>query len=161
MLLLMKKTLLGLGLLTLNILPVASAASVGGHVGTSAGIHYQTDLTADSAVRYGLNLDAVKLFRDGSVGLGGEVAYLRNASGANFGGLNPYYGFGLGVGASLGAYTGISAYPHVLAGLSYNVTGPLSVFVEGNAGLGVGISNAGAGVKPQAGIRVGLNYRIR
>ncbi|WP_084051020.1 hypothetical protein [Deinococcus hopiensis] len=157
----MKKTLLGLGLLTLTTFPVAAADSVGGHIGTSAGIHYQSDVSADSAVRYGLNLDAVNLFRGGSVGLGGEVAYLRNAGGDNFGGLNPYYGFGLGIGVSLGAYTGITAYPHALAGLSYNVTGPLSVFVEGNAGVNVGFSNAGSGIAPRVGVRIGLNYRLR
>lgn len=154
----MKKTLLGL--LALSAVSAAAADSVGGHIGTTAGVHYQTDLTADSAVRYGLNLNAINLFRGGSVGLGGEVVYLRNI-GQSFGPLSPYYGFGLGIGASVGSYTGVSAYPHVLGGLSYNVAGPISVFVEGNVGPTVAISNAGSGIGLGAGVRVGANYRIR
>ncbi|GAA5534652.1 hypothetical protein E5F05_18620 [Deinococcus metallilatus] len=155
----MKKTLLGL--LALTAVSSAAADSVGGHIGTTAGLHYQTDLTANSAVRYGLNLNALNLFRGGSVGLGGEVAYLRNAGSQNFGGLNPYYGFGLGVGASVGSYTGVSAYPHVLGGLGYNVAGPVSIFVEGNVGPTIAISNGGSGIGLGAGVRLGLNYQIR
>ncbi|WP_034386685.1 hypothetical protein [Deinococcus sp. YIM 77859] len=154
----MKKTLLGL--LALSAVSSAAADAVGGYIGTDAGIYYRSELTADAAVRYGLNLSALNLFRGGSLALGGEVAYLRNASNQNFGGLNPYYGFGLGVNASLGSVTGVSAYPHVLGGLAYNVGGPLGVFVEGNIGPAIALSNAGSGIGLGAGVRLGVNYQL-
>lgn len=149
-----------LGLLALMGVSSAAADAVGGHIGTTAGVHYQTDLSAGAAVRYGLNLNAINLFRGGSVSLGGEVAYLRSAGTQDFGPLNPYYGFGLGLGASVGALTGVSAYPHVLGGLAYNVTGPVSVFVEGNIGPAIALSNVGSGLGLGAGVRLGLNYQL-
>lgn len=156
----MKKTLFGL--LALGAVSSAGADSVGGHIGTTSGVHYQTDLTADSAVRYGLNLSSTRLFR-GEFGVGGEVAYLREASGQNFGGLTPYYGFGLGVGAAVGSRIGVSAYPHVLGGLNYAVAGgPFSVFVEGNVGPTISVATSGSGIDLlNGGVRLGLNYEFR
>lgn len=154
----MKKTLLGL--LALGAISSAGADAVGGHIGSTTGVHYQNDLTADSAVRYGLNLSTTGLFR-GVFSLGGEVAYLRDATNQDLGGLTPYYGFGLGAGAAVGAQLGVSAYPHVIGGLSYNVAGPFSVFAEGNAGAVIGVSTAGAGIGFGGGVRLGLNYELR
>lgn len=154
----MKKTLFGL--LALGAVSSAGADAVGGYIGTDAGLFYQSDLTATSAVRYGLNLNAVNLFRGGSLGLGGEVAYLNDLSGQNLGGLNPYYGFGLGADVSLGGVTSVSVYPHALAGLRYDVAGPFSVFVEGNAGARVAVGNVGTGVRLGVGARIGLNYQL-
>lgn len=153
----MKKTLLGL--LALGAVSSAGADSFGGHIGTTTGLHYQTDLTANSAVRYGLNLSTTGLFA-GAFRVGGEVAYLQNASGQSFGGLTPYYGFGLGAGAAVGSVLGVSAYPHVLGGLRYNVSQPLSVFVEGNVGATIGISTGGSGIRLGSGVRLGLDYRF-
>lgn len=154
----MKKTFLGL--LALGAVSSAGADSFGGHIGTTAGVHYQTDLTADSAVRYGLNLSATRLFR-GEFGVGGEVAYLRDATGQDLGGLTPYYGFGLGVGAAVGSRIGVSAYPHVLGGLNYTVAGPFSVFVEGNVGPTIAVATSGTGIGFGGGVRLGLNYELR
>lgn len=161
MLLNMKKTLLGL--LALGAVTTASTAaadSVGGYVGTDAGVYYRSDLTGDSAVRYGLNLSALSLFRGGVVSLGGEVAYTRNLADVG-GGLTPYYGFGLGLGATLGSVVGVSAYPHVLGGVSYNLTGPLSVFGEASVGPAIGLSTAGSGFGIGYSARIGLNYNLR
>ena len=157
----MKKTLLGLlALGAVAAAPTAAAESVGGYVGTDAGVYYRSDLTADSAVRYGLNLSALKLFRNGVLSVGGEVAYTRNLADVG-GGLTPYYGFGLGLGASLGAVVGVAAYPHVLGGVSYNIAGPLSVFGEASVGPAIGISTAGSGIDLGYGARIGLNYNLR
>ncbi|WP_034352561.1 hypothetical protein [Deinococcus phoenicis] len=147
-----------LGLMALTAVSSASAASVGGYAGTDAGLYYQTDLSGTSAMRYSIN--ALNLFSGGSIGVGGEVAYLNNISGQSLGGLAPYYGLGLGAGVSLGSSTGVSLYPHGLLGLRYNVAGPFSVFAEGNAGVRVGIGTGG-GVRVGAGARIGLDYRIR
>ncbi|WP_407569673.1 hypothetical protein [Deinococcus altitudinis] len=137
----------------------------GGSIGSGATIHYQTDLSAASAVRYGLNLSFVGLSSNGLT-LGGGVDYLNDVStgGQSFGGLSPYYGFGLDAGVGLGSITSIVLYPHVLGGLSYNVTAPLSVFGEVNAGPAIGFATAGGssstGVSFGYGARIGLNYRL-
>ncbi|UBV42405.1 hypothetical protein LAJ19_12350 [Deinococcus taeanensis] len=159
----MKKMLLGL--ITLTALTGASAATyIGGSVGSGATIHYQTDLTGASALRYGLNLDATNFnFSRNNVSIGGSVDYLGDfvGTGSALGGLTPYYGLGLGAGVVLGEGGGVSVYPHGTLGLRYNVTDPLSFFVEGNVGprITVGGTNA-SNVTLGSGVRVGLTYRL-
>ena len=155
---LMKKTLLALTTLTLSASSALADTYIGGSIGSGLTVHYQSDLSAGSAIRYGLNLDAVS-FNFNTLSLGGTVDYLNDFSGQNLGGLSPYYGFGLGAGVSLGSVTGVSVYPHVLGGLSFNVTAPLSVFAELNAGPYISIgtnTDVGFGY----GARIGLNYRL-
>lgn len=159
----MKKTILGL--LAITAVSSASAASyVGGSVGSGATLHYQTDLTSSSAMRYGLNLDATNFnFNRDNVSIGGSVDYLGDfvGTGSALGGLTPYYGLGLGAGVVLGTGGGVSVYPHGTLGLRYNVTDPLSVFVEGNIGprITVGGTNA-SNTRLGSGARIGLNYRL-
>lgn len=156
----MKKALLGL--LALSAVSTAAADSVGGYLGTGAGVYYRNDLTATSSVRYALNLNAVNLFRGGSLGLGGDVAYLSAIqSGAALAGFNPYYGLGLGADVSLGSNNAVSVYPHALAGLEYQVTTPLSVFVEGSVGPSLALADGGIGLGFGFGARVGVNYNFR
>lgn len=156
----MKKALLGL--LALSAVSTAAADSVGGYVGTGAGVYYRQDLTTTSSVRYALNLNAVNLFRGGSLGLGGDVAYLNAIqSGAALAGFNPYYGLGLGADVSLGSSNEVSVYPHVLAGLEYQVTTPVSVFVEGSVGPYLGLADGGLNLGVGFGARVGVNYTFR
>ncbi|WP_424950942.1 hypothetical protein [Deinococcus sp.] len=131
----------------------------GGSIGSGLTLHYQSDLDATSAIRYGLNLSALG-FNFNTLSLGGGVDYLANISGQNLGGLNPYYGFGLDAGVALGGTTGVSVYPHVLGGLSYNVTAPLGVFAELNAGPSIAIGGSGTGIGFGYGARIGLNYRL-
>ena len=157
----MKKTVLGL--LAITAVSSASAASyVGGSVGSGATLHYQTDLTGSSAMRYGLNLDATN-FQFNNLAIGGSVDYLGDfvGTGSALGGLTPYYGLGLGAGVVLGNSGGVSLYPHGTLGLRYNVTDPLSFFVEGNVGprITVGGTNA-SNTRLGAGARIGLNYRL-
>ena len=157
----MKKTILGL--LAITAVSSASAASyVGGSVGSGATLHYQTDLTGSSAMRYGLNLDATN-FNFNNLAVGGSVDYLGDfvGTGSALGGLTPYYGLGLGAGVVLGEGGGVSVYPHGTLGLRYNVTDPLSIFVEGNVGprISVGGTNA-SNVSVGSGARIGLNYRL-
>ncbi len=156
----MKKTLLGFTALALASASMASAAnSVGGSVGSGLSIHYKSDLTDTSAVRYGLNLDALN-FNFGQISVGGTVDYLNDLSAQNFGGLSPYYGFGLGAGVGLGSFTGVLIYPHVLAGLRYNIVGgPLSVFGEVNAGVGISVGSSTT-VGLGTGVRIGLDYQL-
>ncbi|MCD0160358.1 MULTISPECIES: hypothetical protein [unclassified Deinococcus] len=159
----MKKTILGL--LAITAVSSASAASyVGGSVGSGATLHYQTDLTGSSAMRYGLNLDATNFnFNRDNVSVGGSVDYLGDfvGTGSALGGLTPYYGLGLGAGVVLGQGGGVSVYPHGTLGLRYNVTDPLSFFVEGNVGprITVGGPNA-SNTRLGSGARIGLNYRL-
>lgn len=155
----MKKAILGL--LALTAVSTASAADyVGVSVGSGASIHYQRDLNSTSAMRYSLNLDAVG-FSFNTLSLGGSVDYLADIPGAGgMGGFVPYYGLGLGAGVALGGVTGVSVYPHGTLGLSYQVTDPLSVFVEGNAGPAVTVSTGGTGIGFGFGARVGLNYML-
>ncbi|BBN93417.1 hypothetical protein DEIGR_103099 [Deinococcus grandis] len=163
MLRVMKTTLLGL--MTLTALSGASAATyIGGSVGSGATIHYQTDLTGASAMRYGLNLDATNFdFSRDNVSVGGSIDYLGDfvGTGSALGGLTPYYGLGLGAGVVLGQGGGVSVYPHGTLGLRYNVTDPLSFFVEGNIGprITVGGTNA-SNTRLGSGARIGLNYRL-
>lgn len=160
MLILMKTTLLGL--LALTAVSTASAASyVGGSVGSGLTLHYQNDLTASSAMRYGLNLDATN-FNFKNLSIGGSVDYLGDFStDTTLGGFTPYYGLGLGAGVVLGNGGGFSVYPHGTLGLRYNITDPLSLFVEGNVGPVVSVGGAAAAsVSVGAGARIGLNYRL-
>ncbi|MBZ9750574.1 hypothetical protein GO986_12920 [Deinococcus sp. HMF7620] len=157
----MKKTLLGLLALT-AVSTAAAATSVGGSVGSGASLHLQNDLTPSSAIRYGLNLTATG-FNFNRLSVGGSVDYLADfgPSDASLGGLSPYYGFGLGAGLYLGTGGGIVLYPHGTLGLRYNVTDPLSVFVEGDLGPAVyvgGVSSSAVGFGGTA--RIGLNYRL-
>ena len=155
----MKKMLIGLTTLALAASTASAAGYIGGSIGSGFTVHYQSDLNASSAVRYGLNLSAVG-FNFNTLTIGGGVDYLSSFSGRNFGGLDPYYGFGLDAGIGLGSYTGVSIYPHVLAGLSYNVSAPLSVFGELNAGPSITVASAGTGIGFGYGARIGLNYRL-
>ena len=156
----MKKMLLPLTALALAASSASAANSLGGSIGSGFTVHYQSDLDANSVVRYGVNLDAVG-FNFNSLTLGGTVDYLTNANlgTLNTGGLTPYYGFGLGAGVSLGSVTGVSLYPHALAGLRYNVTAPLSVFAELNAGPNIYVGG-GTGISLGYGARLGLNYQL-
>lgn len=158
----MKKALFGL--LALSAVSTAAADSVGGYLGTGAGVYYRQDLTVNSSVRYALNLNAVNLFRGGSLALGGDVAYLGQIrTGASLAGFNPYYGLGLGAEVSLGSTTGLAVYPHGLLGLEYQITTPLSVFVEGSVGpyLSLGTSGGLGFDLLGFGARVGVNYTFR
>ncbi len=157
---LMKKTLLALTALTLSASSALADNYVGGSIGSGLTVHYQSDLSAGSAIRYGLNLSALG-FNFSQLSVGGGVDYLNSfsAGSANLGGLNPYYGFGLDAGVALGGVTGVSVYPHVLGGLSYSVTAPLSVFVELNAGPNISIGT-NTNVSFGYGARLGLNYRL-
>ncbi len=159
-LLLMNKNFLKLTILVLASASTASAANyVGGSLGSGASVHYQSDLTGTSAVRYGLDLSAVN-FNFSQLSLGGTVDYLTDVSGQDFAGLTPYYGFGLGAGVGIGSVTGVALYPHVLAGLKYNIAGPLSVFGELNAGVAISVGSAGTGVGFGSNARIGLNYQL-
>ena len=163
MLRVMKTTFLGL--MTLTALSGASAATyIGGSIGSGATIHYQTDLTGSSAMRYGLNLDATNFdFSRDNVSVGGSIDYLGDfvGTGSALGGLTPYYGLGIGAGVALGNGSGVAVYPHGTLGLRYNVTDPLSFFVEGSVGpvLTIGGTN-NSGVYFGSGARIGLNYRL-
>ncbi|PTA68894.1 hypothetical protein [Deinococcus arcticus] len=155
----MKKTLFGL--LALSALSTAAAAtSVGASVGSGVSLHLQNDLTSSSAMRYSLNLNATN-FNFNRLSVGGSVDYLAdfNANDAALGGLNPYYGIGLGAEVGLGAGSSISLTPQGTLGLRYNVTPPLSIFVEGSLGVKVTVG-AGGGVAPAGNARIGLNYRL-
>jgi len=155
----MKKTLLTLTALVALASTASAANYIGGSIGSGATIHYQSDLTSTSAVRYGLNLSFVGLSSSGLT-LGGGVDYLNDVSNQGFGGLNPYYGFGLDAGVALGSVTGVSIYPHVLGGLKYNVSTPLSVFGELSAGPSITVANSNTGIGFGYGARIGVNYRL-
>lgn len=155
----MKKMLLGLFALT--AVSTASAANyIGGSVGSGLTLHYQTDTSATTANRFSLNLDASN-FNFNNLALGGSYDYLANFPGTTLGGgLTPYYGAGLGAGIYLGDATGVALYPHGTIGLKYNLTGPLSVFGEANAGPVVTFGNGNTGVGFGSGLRVGVNYML-
>ena len=84
---------------------------------------------------------------------------MRSATAGTLGGLDPYYGVGLGAGVSLGGTNAVSVYPHVLGGLSYSVTAPLSVFGELNAGPSITVGS-NTSVLFGIGARIGVNYVI-
>ena len=139
-------------------LPAAHAASVGGFVGSDAGVYYQSNQPG-SSTRYGLT--GLGLFSQ-EVTVAGEVASLRDfpsSAPSTFGGLTPYYGFGLGAGASLGGNTSFSLYPHALLGLRYNTRAPLSVYGEVNAGPRATLSG-GTSVTFGGGARIGVNLNV-
>ena len=132
---------------------------IGGSIGSGATLHYQSDLSATSAVRYGLNLSFFGISSSGLT-LGGGVDYLNTLSSQSYGGLSPYYGFGLDAGVALGNGAGVSIYPHVLGGLSFDVSTPLSVFGEINAGPSITVGSGNTGIGFGYGARIGLNYRL-
>ncbi|WP_291424890.1 hypothetical protein [Deinococcus sp.] len=153
----MKKTLIGL--LALSAVSTASADSyVGGSIGSGLSLHYQTDRTATSAMRYSLNLDATQ-FNFNQLTLGGSVDYLSNFAGQSLGsGLTPYYGLGLGAGVALGDnYSGVGVYPHGILGLKYQISTPLSTFGEVNAGPYIDFGSGG-GIGFGYNLRIGINY---
>jgi hypothetical protein len=158
-----KTLLIGLTTFALAASTASAANYIGGSVGSGATIHYQRDLTGSSAVRYGLNLSAVG-FNFNTLTLGAGVDYLSNiavARSAGLGGLAPYYGFGLDAGVALGNVTFVGIYPHGLAGIKYNISSPLSVFGEINAGPNIFVGNAtGSSINFGFGARIGLNYRL-
>ena len=155
----MKKLLISLTTLALAASTASASNYLGGSIGSGATIHYQSDISANSAIRYGLNLSAVG-FDFNTLSIGGGVDYLSSFTGQNLGGLDPYYGLGLDAGVGIGAYTGVTIYPHVLGGLKYNVSAPLSVFAELNAGPAITVANVGTNVSFGYGARIGLNYRL-
>ncbi|MHA0035004.1 hypothetical protein [Deinococcus sp. PESE-13] len=139
-------------------LPAAHAASVGGFVGSDAGVYYQSNQPG-SSTRYGLT--GLGLFSQ-QVTVAGEVASLRdfpNNAPNTFGSLTPYYGFGLGAGVSLGNSSSFSLYPHALLGLRYNTRAPLSVYGEVNAGARATIGG-GTNIGLGGGARIGVNLNI-
>ncbi|GGL96703.1 hypothetical protein [Deinococcus aerophilus] len=152
-----------LTLLALSAVSSASAANyIGGSIGSGVTLQYQSDLTSNSAIRYGLNLDATN-FNFRALSVNGSVDYLADFAGVGpLGGFTPYYGVGLGVGAGIGENLGLSVYPHGTLGLRYNVTDPLSLFVEGNVGLQVQVGSGTntTNVKLGSNARIGLNYRL-
>lgn len=153
----MKKTVFGL--LALSALSSASAANyVGGSIGTGGSLHYQQDRTATSAMRYSLDLAATGLSFN-NLRVGGSFDYLMNMPDQSGSALTPYYGAGLGAYVSLGSATGVGLYPHALIGAKYNLSAPLSVFGEVNAGpyFAVGSSSV---ISFGWGARLGLNYML-
>ncbi|ACO44871.1 hypothetical protein DEDE109153_12745 [Deinococcus deserti] len=156
----MKKVLLGLMALTAAS-PALAAGYVGGSVGSGASLHYQQDLTTNSAMRYSLNLESTG-FNFNTLTVGGSVDYLADIpSTSTLGGLTPYYGLGLGIGVAVGNTTGVMVYPHGNLGLRYQVSAPLSIFGEGNVGPSIVVSSAGTGIGFGFGAKIGLNYRIQ
>lgn len=158
-----KLTLLATLALAAASTPALADNYLGGSIGSGLTVHYQSDLSASSAVRYGLNLSFFGLGA-GGLSVGGGVDYLNDISNQSFGGLNPYYGFGLDAGVGLGSVTSVVLYPHVLGGLSFDISTPLSVFGEVNAGPAIGFATSGGssatGVSFGYGARIGLNYRL-
>ncbi|RJF73284.1 MULTISPECIES: hypothetical protein [Deinococcus] len=153
----MKKTLLGF--LALCTVTTASAANyVGGSIGTGGSIHYQQDRSATSAMRYSLDLAATGLSFN-NLRVGGSADYLMNIPGQAPSALTPYYGAGLGAYVSLGAGTGVGLYPHALLGAKYNVSAPLSIFGEVNAGPYFNLGSA-TFFSFGWGARLGLNYQL-
>ncbi len=158
----MKKTLIGL--LALSAISTASAANyVGGSIGSGFSIHYQTDRTATSAMRYSLNLDATQ-FDFNQLTLGGSVDYLSNFGSQSLGsGISPYYGLGLGAGVGINDNsngTGVGIYPHGLVGLKYQISTPLSLFGEVNAGPDIQLASGDTHVDFGYGLRIGINYML-
>lgn len=149
-----------LGLGAAGMLGDAGAASVGGFVGTDAGVYYQSGRAANgSAVRYGLT--GLGLFSR-QVTVAGEAAYLQDFATTapnTFGTLTPYYGAGVGAGLALGASNAFTVYPHGILGLRYNTATPLSFFGELNAGVSARLGSASS-FGFQAGARLGLNYNL-
>ena len=148
-----------LGLTLLFGVPAAQAASVGGFVGSDAGVYYQSNQSG-SSTRYGLS--GLGLFSQ-QVTVAGELSSLRDfatTSPTTFGALVPYYGFGLGAGVSLGGNSNVSVYPHALLGLRYNTRSPLSVFGEVNAGPKASFGNGATSVSFGGGARVGVNLNV-
>lgn len=160
----MKKALIGF--LALTSLTTASAASyVGGSIGTGGSLHYQVDRNASSAMRYSLDLSSTG-FDFGALRIGGSVDYLANmAVNTAPSALTPYYGLGLGAGVGIGNSSGVAKiYPHALLGAKYNISAPLSIFGEVNAGPAIAVGAAGGqvagGMGFDWGARLGVNYLI-
>lgn len=155
----MKKALIGL--MALSAVSTASAANyVGGFIGSDAGVFYQKDTSATSSMRYGLT--GLGLF-SGAISVAGEADYLTSIGGQE-GAVNPYAGGGLAVGVALsGGGGGVALYPHGLIGAKYNLSGPLSVFGELNAGpvvaFGGGVSVFGFGWGGRLGVKYMLNNK--
>ncbi|ADY25389.1 hypothetical protein Deipr_0216 [Deinococcus proteolyticus MRP] len=143
----MKKTLIALTILGGAFATNASAASYGGvHAGTGLGVHYQTDIDADSAYRVGVGFEGA--------GIGAGVDYLnrvdRNPVGNGF---VPYYGAGVGVGFA----DGVSFSPRAFVGTDFVVNQNARVF--GEVGPKVTLNSAGnTGVALHG--RVGINFRL-
>lgn len=173
----MKRTILSFGLALLSSLSVASAANyLGGSVSVKNGVgglnlHYKTDLNPGAKIRYALNLDVLNVNSYGTA-LGGDVAYLADLAlqGGKRGPLSPYYGAGLGAVVYLGKHaSAVGLYPHGLIGVRYNISSPLDVFGEVNAGPavvfgGASVGNVSAGSSHFQfgwGARVGINYRLK
>lgn len=168
----MKKTLIGF--VALSALSTASAANYAGvSFGTSGtgsafggnfSVHYQQDRTATTAMRYSLDLAATSLSFNAFT-IGGSVDYLANIPNTAQGALTPYYGFGLGATIGMGGGVGgIGLYPHGILGAKYNVSAPLSVFGELNAGPAIGFATSGGSSAAAFGFgwgaRLGINYML-
>ncbi|MDO4264432.1 MAG: hypothetical protein Q4C67_09570 [Deinococcus sp.] len=143
----MKKTLIALTILGGAFATNASAVSYGGiHAGNGLGVHYQTDIDADSAYRVGVG------FQGDAIGASAD--YLnrvdRNPVGNGF---VPYYGAGVGVGFA----GGVSFSPRAFVGTDFVVNQNARAF--GEVGPKVTLNNAGgAGVGLHG--RVGVNFRL-
>lgn len=156
----MKKLLTALALGTALTGSAYAANYISASVGTGFTLYYQQDRSDTRALRYGLNLSATGFDFD-HLSVGAGVDYLNDFTGRSLGlGLTPYYGYGLDAGVYLGDYSGTVIYPHVLAGLRYNVSTPLSIFGEINAGPAIGIGDDSGGTDFGYGLRLGVNYRL-
>ncbi|MFC4640481.1 hypothetical protein [Deinococcus hohokamensis] len=156
----MKKALLSLLAIT-TVSSASAATSVGASVGSGVSLHLQQDLTSTSAMRYSLNLEATQ-FNFNRLSVGGSVDYLADIpSTSSLGGLTPYYGLGLGAGVALGNGAGVSIYPHANLGMRYDVSSPLSIFGELNAGPAIVVGGGATGIGFGFGAKIGLNYRIQ
>lgn len=170
MMIVMNKALAGL--LVLGLSSTASADKVGAYL---FGVQYTQQQSGGNALRYGLGVPAVSVFRgNGAVSVSGDVSYLMPLSSltstGTSAGTNVYVGAGLGLGATIGrvggvAYTNLAVVPAALLGVEFDLNRDFSVFVEGSLGYGisVGASTAGASVGAgfQPGLRLGVNYNLR
>ena len=160
----MKKALLSVA--ALAAVSSASAADyVGGSVSIKNGVgglnlHYQQDVSAASAMRYSLDLDALNVGSNG-LSIGGSVDYLTDMPATTATPFSPYYGLGLGAGAYLGNNaSAFVIYPHGVLGTKFAVSNPLGLFLEGNAGPAVVVAGGQPSVNFGWGARFGVNYRL-
>lgn len=145
----MKKTLIALTILGGAFATNASAANYGGvHAGTGVGVHYQTDIDANSAYRVGVGFE-------NSNGIGASIDYLnrfdRNPVGNGF---VPYYGAGVGVDFS----GGVSVAPRAFVGTDFVVNQNARIY--GQVGPQVSLNNHGNSGLGLHG-NVGVNFRLK
>lgn len=160
----MKKYIFGLVAL-LSVSQAVASNYIGASVSIKNSIaglnlHFQDGSNGTSSLRYGLDLESLSVGNNG-VALGGTVAYIADFAVKNGDALRPYYGAGLGASFySAGDQGGIGLYPHVLAGVRYNIADPLSLFGEVNAGPAIAFGGSSL-FTFNWGARAGLNYRLK